>query len=70
MDWLKEHLIEVLIMLTIIGTIAAVIIAVVAESGAPPCLRYETQVIPVYDASLKMTRPQVTQVCVERAAER
>lgn len=70
MDWLREHLIEALIVLTIIGTLAAVIIAVVAESNAPPCVRYETQTIMVYDATLKTTRPQITRVCVERVAER
>lgn len=68
MDWIKENLIEVLIALTIIGTLVAVIIGVVAESSKPPCVRYETQTIMIYDASLKITRPQITQVCVEREA--
>jgi hypothetical protein len=69
MRWLLDHLIESFIVLAIVGILVAVGLGVWWESKQPPCLKYETRTIMVYNPQLKTTLPQTSKVCVERAAE-
>lgn len=62
--WIRYHLLEIMIAISIVGIVAAVIVGAVIENSKPPCVEYKTVWVNVYNG--KTTTLMPVRKCVRR----